>query len=83
MPGSHFGPRGATAKITRGPLDARQAMLRYAGNSSDLDYCITANHHEDEGFDDVNDHQSLNSISLRAVYDATPRNNIGSQMGLT
>lgn len=58
-------------------------MVRYAGNSGNLDYRVTASHHEDEGFDDVNDNKSLNSISVRAVYDATPGDNIDVQFGLT
>lgn len=78
-----FQDAGVTAKLTRGSLDTRQEMFRYAGSSGNLDYRITASHHEDEGFDDVNDSKSLNSVSLRAVYDATTSDNIDVQLGLT
>jgi iron complex outermembrane receptor protein len=78
-----FQDKGATAKLTRGSLETRQEMLRYAGNSGNLDYRITASHHEDEGFDNVNDNKSLNSVSLRAVYDVTPSDNLDVQLGLT
>ncbi|MGE0372657.1 MAG: TonB-dependent receptor plug domain-containing protein [Gammaproteobacteria bacterium] len=78
-----FQDRGLTAKATKGSLDTREGMLRYSGSSGELDYRMTASHHEDDGFEDVNDNKSLNSVSLRAVYDVTPGDNVDVQMGLT
>lgn len=78
-----FQDRGLTARAIKGSLDTRAGMLRYSGSSGELDYRVTASHREDEGFEDVNDGKSLSSVSLRAVYDVTPSDNIDVQMGLT
>lgn len=78
-----FQDRGLTAKAAKGSLDTREGMLRYSGSSGELDFRVTASHHEDDGFEDVNDNKSLNSVSLRAVYDVTPGDNVDVQMGLT
>lgn len=78
-----FQDRGITARVTGGSLNTREGMFRYAGGGDKLEYRLTASHHEDDGFDEVNDNKSLNSMSLRAAYDATPGDNIDVQLGFT
>ncbi len=78
-----FQDRGLTARAAKGSLDTRAAMLRYAGSHGDLDYRVTASYRGDDGFEGVNDEKSLSSVSVRAVYDVTPNDDVDVQAGLT
>jgi iron complex outermembrane receptor protein len=78
-----FQDGGITARVTAGSQETLQEVFHYSENLGNLDYRITLSHHQDEGFDGVNDNKSLNSFSTRLVYDSTPKDSVDMQLGMT
>jgi len=85
--------RGFTFKSTVGDDDSAKGTLRYAGNSGALDYRITVEHREDNGFNDLNwdgnttreanDGQRTTALTLRGDYRATVNDYLTFHAGLS
>jgi len=72
---------GVEAVANIGENGIRDALVRYAANSGDLRYRITAGHRADEGLDSHPDTRRSNFMNLRSHYRLTPTDELRLQAG--
>jgi iron complex outermembrane receptor protein len=77
--------RGTSARITAGDLATRDAMIRHSGSNGALDYRVTLNYQESDGFDgdlnSTNDGRKLAAASFRGNWHPRPSDEIDIQLG--
>jgi iron complex outermembrane receptor protein len=79
--------RGTSARITAGDLATRDGMIRHSGSNGALDYRVTLNYQEADGFDgnlnSTNDNRNLASASFRGIWNPRPSDEVDIQLGYT
>lgn len=77
--------RGTTARVTAGVLHTRDGMLRYGGRQGALDYRVTLNYQNNNGFkgnlNSTDDGRELGGVSLRGVWNPRPSDEFDIQLG--
>lgn len=72
--------RGNFLQATVGEDGRRDLVARHAGSRGDLDYRLTLQHREDDGFDDRLDSTDLNAISFRGLYQPSASDELDLQL---
>jgi iron complex outermembrane receptor protein len=79
--------QGTTARITAGDLHTRYGMLRHNGSSGKLDYRVTLNYQDNNGFpgnlNSTNDGRILGGFSLRGLWHPRSSDEVDFQAGYT
>ncbi|MDH3979626.1 MAG: TonB-dependent receptor [Gammaproteobacteria bacterium] len=77
--------RGTTARITAGDLGTRNGVIRHGGTAGALDYRVTLNYQESDGFDgdlnSTNDNRKLSAASFRGNWHPRPSDEVDIQLG--
>jgi iron complex outermembrane receptor protein len=77
--------RGTSARITAGDLATRDAVVRHGGRAGSLDYRVTLNYQESDGFDgnlnSTNDNRNLAAASFRGNWHPRPSDEVDIQLG--
>ncbi len=63
-----FEDRGTFARITRGARDTRKAILRYAAAQGPLEYRVTGEYRQTDGFPGYRNSEHLRGLALRSIY---------------
>lgn len=72
--------RGVFMQATAGSWNRRDAVLRYGGGSDAFDYRLTAQHRENDGFDNRLDGTEFNALSFRGLFTPTTRDEFDIQL---
>jgi len=72
--------RGVFLQATVGSWERRDGVLRYGGGSADLDYRLTLQHRENQGFSDRADQTDLNGLSFRGLFTPTTEDEFDIQL---
>jgi iron complex outermembrane receptor protein len=79
--------RGTSARITAGSLATRDGVIRHGGQAGTLDYRVTLNYQEADGFDgdlnSTNDNRKLAAASFRGIWHPRPSDEVDIQLGYT
>jgi len=77
--------RGIFARGTAGDMNTRNGVLRHGGNIGELDYRVTLNYQEGDGFDgnldSTNDDRRIKGISTRSVWYPQASDEVDFQLG--
>ena len=74
---------GASGRVLVGSQETRDAYIRYASNYGLLDYQISFEHRDNQGFDYDNDEVLMNSLHWQGVSALTPKDEVDLKMGFT
>ena len=79
--------RGTFARATAGDLNTRNGVLRHSDSVGKLDYRITLNYQEADGFDgnldSTNDDRRIKGISTRSIWNPRPSDEVDFQLGFS
>ncbi len=78
-----FQVQGTLVQTTLGDPKRRDGVLRHAGILGGLDYRLTLEHRENQGFDGRVDSTDLNGLSFRGVYNPTSEDELDIHLGYT
>ena len=79
--------RGTFARATAGDLNTRNGVLRHGDSIGELDYRVTLNYQEADGFDgnldSTNDDRRIKGISTRSIWNPRPSDEVDIQLGFS
>jgi iron complex outermembrane receptor protein len=79
--------RGTFARATAGDMNTRNGVLRHGGTTGELDYRVTLNYQEADGFDgnldSTNDDRRIKGISTRSIWNPRPSDEVDIQLGFS
>lgn len=79
--------RGTFARGTVGDLNTRNGVLRHGDSIGELDYRVTLNYQEADGFDgnldSTNDDRQIKSITTRSIWNPRPSDEVDFQLGFS
>ncbi|KAA6185484.1 TonB-dependent receptor plug domain-containing protein [Thiohalocapsa marina] len=78
-----FQDQGLFLQASGGSRDWAQGLVRYAGRLGNMDYRLTLEHRQDDGFADVHDHTRLFNPSFRGIVDLTPQDELDIHLSYT
>lgn len=76
-----FEDRGVSVSGTMGAIDTKNLTARMGGASGPVDFRVSAQYRSDDGFDEVNDHKQVRSLSVRAGYSPSFQDHVDVQAG--
>ena len=79
--------RGTYVRGTAGDMNTRNGVLRHGGSIGELDYRVTLNYQEGDGFDgnldSTNDDRRIKGISTRSVWHPQASDEVDIQLGFS
>lgn len=79
--------RGTFARATAGDMNTRNGVLRHGDSIGELDYRVTLNYQEADGFDgnldSTNDNRKIRGVSTRSIWNPRPSDEVDIQLGFS
>ncbi len=73
--------QGLSAQATVGSRDTGNGFLRYGGRAGVMDYRLSAEYRENDGFPGANDHTRLHGLGFRGIANPSERDELDIHLG--